>query len=295
MSKPLDISILRHAASIKGGELLSTIYTSLRTKYKWKCDKGHIWHAVPWPIIKGIAWCAQCSGRAKYTGDRITDIGKTKGFTLVSNVYDYKNNKTKLQWLCKNNHLFSSRLNDIVTGYGCPECGGVKIPDISKLKSCAISREGELLSEVYVNCETKYTWSCKKKHTWEASWHLISAGQWCPLCKTYATEFKCKQILESLTGKPFNKCRIIPFKQSKLELDGYNEEMNIAFEYNGIQHYKQCSWLHKTKIDFEYQQEKDMFKHKWCIDNNIKLIVIPYTEKKTLNQYIEKELQKCLL
>ena len=291
MSKKLDISILQQAAKSKGGVLLSTVYVDNRTKYSWQCHKGHTWEAVAHHIINTTVWCPHCAGLARYTESQVSELGKKAGYTLLP-INKYKNNKTKLQWACKNNHVFISRLNDIITGYGCPECGGVKIPDISKLHSHANSLGGKLISENYINCETKYEWSCSKNHSWFASWHMILAGNWCPYCKKCKTEFECKQIIEQLTGKQFNKCRIIPFNNSKLELDGYNEELKLAFEYNGIQHYKLCSWLHKTKRDFEYQKEKDTFKQTWCKNNGIKLISIPYTECSNLKQYIEKELKR---
>ncbi len=292
MSKKLDISVLQQAAKKNGGLLLSQTYENSKTKYFWKCNKGHEWQAIAYPIINGIAWCAQCSGIAAYNENQVKSLGLQKGFELIPELAKYKNNKTKLWWLCKNNHKFTSRLNDIVSGYGCPECSRVKVPDISKLQAHAESLGGKLISTKYINCDTKYEWSCSKNHTWTATWHMISGGNWCPYCKKCKTEFECKQIIEQLTGKQFNKCRIIPFNNSKLELDGYNEELKIAFEYNGIQHYTLCNWLHKTKKEFEYQKEKDTFKKIWCKENNIKLISIPYIERSNLRQYIEKELKQ---
>ena len=46
-----------------------------------------------------------------------------------------------------------------------------------------------------------------------------------------------------------------------LELDYYCEELKLAFEYNGIQHYKYSSKFHNNNIEnFYKQQERDKFK-----------------------------------
>jgi hypothetical protein len=42
-----------------------------------------------------------------------------------------------------------------------------------------------------------------------------------------------------------------PESGKSLELDCYDEEYNIAVEYNGIQHYKYPSAFHKTEKDFK--------------------------------------------
>lgn len=69
--------------------------------------------------------------------------------------------------------------------------------------------------------------------------------------------------LESLQGK---------------ELDGFNDELKLAFEYDGEQHYKYVPHFHRNGIkDFENQQERDKNKVKLCKENNINLIKIPYT------------------
>ena len=50
-------------------------------------------------------------------------------------------------------------------------------------------------------------------------------------CKTGIgiSEKICRKYFEYLFNKPFNRIR--PSWLSELELDGYNEELNIAFEY----------------------------------------------------------------
>ena len=55
-------------------------------------------------------------------------------------------------------------------------------------------------------------------------------------------EQKCKETLEKIYGKEFLCVRPDflrnPETNRKLELDCYNEELKLAVEYNGIQHYK---------------------------------------------------------
>jgi len=65
----------------------------------------------------------------------------------------------------------------------------------------------------------------------------------------------------------------------KLELDIYIPELKLAFEYNGIQHYKYNSFFHHTKKEFEEQQYRDRIKKKLCKQKGITLIKIKYTEK----------------
>ena len=42
------------------------------------------------------------------------------------------------------------------------------------------------------------------------------------------------------------------------------------------------------KQTLEYQQEKDDYKEQYAAENNITLIIIPYTEKDNLEEYITK-------
>lgn len=107
-----------------------------------------------------------------------------------------------------------------------------------------------------------------------------------------------KQCLETLYGKPFEKVRpswlVNPKTGRRLELDCYNEELNIAGEYNGIQHYKYCPpYFHKTPEDFEKQQYRDKIKRGICNIHNVKLITVPYTVKeKHMFKYIKTKAQK---
>jgi hypothetical protein len=63
-----------------------------------------------------------------------------------------------------------------------------------------------------------------------------------------------------------------------LELDGYNIEYKLAFEFQGIQHYEYCKFFHEGNPEnLERQKERDEFKRKKCEEIGINLIVIPYT------------------
>lgn len=106
-------------------------------------------------------------------------------------------------------------------------------------------------------------------------------------------ERQMKYCLEKIYGKPFKKVRpswlINPKTGRRLELDCYNEELNVAGEYNGRQHYVYTPpMFHKTPEAFEEQKYRDKIKRGICNIHNIKLITVPYTVKnKNMMAYIK--------
>lgn len=93
-------------------------------------------------------------------------------------------------------------------------------------------------------------------------------------------ENKCRDIFEKITNKKFPNVRPDwlrnPITNRSLELDGFNEELKLAFEYNGVQHYKFTTFMHRSNDDFINQRMRDIFKISICRRRNIRLIVIPY-------------------
>ena len=90
----------------------------------------------------------------------------------------------------------------------------------------------------------------------------------------------CREWLEQYYGKPFPTIRpdflINPLTGRNLELDGYNSEIEIAFEYNGIQHYQFPNKFHRTVEDFQQQVRRDNYKKEACQLSGVYLIQIPY-------------------
>lgn len=92
----------------------------------------------------------------------------------------------------------------------------------------------------------------------------------------------CAKILEEV----YNRKALIntrpdflknPLTNRNMELDVYDPISKNAIEYNGIQHYVYPNTFHKTKEDFDKQQERDKLKKKICKKQKINLIVVPYT------------------
>lgn len=109
-------------------------------------------------------------------------------------------------------------------------------------------------------------------------------------------EKQCRVIFEKIFNKPFPSVRPQFLKRSNgrcLELDGYNSELKLAFEYNGIQHYKFSPRFHRKPEDFTQQLTRDKDKRKLCKLHNVKVVEIPYNIKyDKLEAYIRLQLIK---
>lgn len=109
-------------------------------------------------------------------------------------------------------------------------------------------------------------------------------------------EKECRRVLEEYTGKPFPKARPDFLRNNvtggyNLELDCFNRDLMIAVEYNGEQHYKYIPYFHKTKDAFYNLKYRDDMKKRLCLENGIKLIIVPYTVK-DIKSYLQMELNK---
>lgn len=90
----------------------------------------------------------------------------------------------------------------------------------------------------------------------------------------------CRNILEKFFNKPFPSARPDFLLNSEtnrnLELDCYNQELGLALEYNGAQHYDFPNKFHKTLKEFEDQRRRDQLKREVCSSVGIYLITVPY-------------------
>jgi hypothetical protein len=129
-----------------------------------------------------------------------------------------------------------------------------------------------------------------KKGTYSTSFNLSSKGNK-PKRKPPSEskgELECRRVLEKMFGKSFPKIRpnmlrnpvtSSELNDNNLELDCYNDELKLAVEYNGIQHYKYIPFFHKNKEAFQNQKYRDHMKRELCQKNGITLIEVPYTVK----------------
>lgn len=97
-------------------------------------------------------------------------------------------------------------------------------------------------------------------------------------------EKHCIEFLQLLfPGSIFQKVRPKWLRNPKtgrcLELDGYCEDMQIAIEYNGYQHYEWPNVYMETEEEFLAQKYRDRIKEEICKKRNIFLIRISYMVK----------------
>ena len=110
-------------------------------------------------------------------------------------------------------------------------------------------------------------------------------------------ETRCRQILEQVLQTSFPSIRPDFLKYStgkNLELDGYSEPLQLAFEYQGIQHRKYCPGMfHASYEDFLKQQTRDAFKKRRCEEEGIHVIYIPDTiPYDKLGDFLYEEIQQ---
>ena len=272
-----------------------------------------------------VCYCALCGSYTTKVGSQLTYgnitqcgcqtvpdlVGKVFGLLTVTALAQERGRNGDKEWICQ----CSCGKETTVRGYalkigitkscGCYHRLVVKTYKGSNKHNIFIVQSfidehhsgGKCLSTEYKHCKSKLTYQCKKMHTWIATWNSVHRGSWCPICSKGLSERICKKLSEEVFGVIFApNVRFyydINRKHKCYELDGYNEEHKLAFEYNGKQHYTYSPYFPQSEQDFLELQQRDINKAQWCKDNNITLIVVPhiysYKDENKMKKFLEEQ------
>ena len=83
---------------------------------------------------------------------------------------------------------------------------------------------------------------------------------------------------------------------TRYRFDFYLPKYNLFIEYDGEQHYQPVGYFkndeERNMLSFQQTQARDKIKNKYCEDNNINLLRIPFWEKKNIETIISDCLQR---
>ena len=146
----LTIEYVRDYFKERGCELISTKYINNSSKLKYICKNGHETEIRFSDFQTGYR-CRKCSGSEKHTIEYVRDYFKERGCELLSTTY--VNAKSKLKYICKNNHETEIVFSSFQQGQGCRYC-------LNKTEKIVLG----FLQEHYKNVisEARFEW-CKGK------------------------------------------------------------------------------------------------------------------------------------
>ena len=208
---------------------------------------------------------------------------------------EYKKNMEKIKCKCKiDGYEWNVTPNKLLLGRGCPKCGG-KIVDHDEFQKITYNKYVKVLDK-YEKIEKPLLCQCliNPEHKWYAMSNNLRQGTGCPICKKSKGELRVKEVLEEneikfTPQKYFEDCK----DKNPLPFDFYLDDYNIAIEYDGTQHYFPTAFFTRdeeaAKENFEYVKAHDKIKTKYCEDNGIKLIRIPYWSFNKIEEIIKSE------
>jgi hypothetical protein len=305
----------RTLAVARGGKLISTSYVNSKTGLEWQCKLGHVWTNTLSNVDRLNQWCPNCYNQqrgqkrrkspSKFLEELVAVHGERYGYDKVN----YLGIDEKVTLYCHSCEAYFDILaRTAIRGAGCWACAKVSIGEknrkytLGDLQELAACFEGKLLSESYSNVHEALTWQCKKGHVFEKSArHIMAKWTWCDKCNvSYKRGEKIVRLyFEALFGKPFPSNRPEWLKYVNgfpLELDGFNQEMLLAFEHQGLQHERYIRFFHATEAKFHDLKQADLFKRRMCKKQGVTLIHIPELfnsiAPEALPKFIDKELRK---
>lgn len=258
-------------------------YKNCRTKIKIICPIHGEFEQTPSNHLSGDG-CYDC-----YKDNRIKTSEKfVKDAILVHNdkydysLVDYQKSIEKVKIICKKHGVFEQRPSNHLSGQNCPKCSKNSLSNINDMIKKAILIHGEIYDyslSIYINCDTKINIICSKHGIFKQTpYQHVNRMNGCPICNESNGEREIRVYLNN------NKINYIPqhkFPDCKyikpLPFDFYLPEHKICIEYDGEQH-KNIFRFEKNDEQLKLRIIRDNIKTKYCLENDIKLIRINYTD-----------------
>lgn len=272
-------------------------YVNAKTKIQFICnDCGIIFESIPDVILHANIGCPECANKSrtsKKSNNQEYFISVCK--RIHNNKYDYSKtiyhrNKDLITIICPEHGEFTQIAKDHMAGHGCPICAQLSRSKKKTKTTKQFIEEAKIIhgnkydySKVkYIKRDKEITIICPEHGEFsQIPIHHLN-GHGCPKCKCSSGENIIIGLLENFNIR-YNfqySLQSNTFSQSKMYIDFRfilnNKEYFI--EYNGKQHYEPIEYF-GGKDRYSIQKIRDEELRKYCKDNDIILIEIPYTYK----------------
>lgn len=275
-------------------------YVNAKTPILHRCKiDGHEWMASPTNILSGKG-CPECANKNRADKNGISHDEYVRILHIknpnIEVVGIYVNARTPVLHRCKiDNYEWMPIPDKVLSGQGCPKCAGnLKKTHAEYVYEVSLINPDIEVVGRYINAKTPILHKCLIDcHIWNARPNDILMGKGCPSCIESKGEKTIRLWLNShnisyISQNLFDNCknkRVLPF-------DFYLPEYNCCIEYDGEQHFKPVDFANKgiewANKQLEIRKKCDVIKNQYCVDNNIKLLRIPYFKN------IEEELNNFL-
>lgn len=285
-------------------QCLEEKYINTSTPMNYLCHCGYKGKIRVNHLKRGIG-CRRCGdkktkNKLMYSYETVKKYYKSRNCVLLSK--SYKGAAYDLLYLCPIGHYMKRTYNSFQSYGVCSKCTGRYTDTFNEVKENFNNRKYIVLSgeNEYKDGNSYISYKCPGGHFGKIKYNKFKQQQGCAKCSQSRSEKLTRDIFEKIMSAKFPTIRPDFLKNPEtgcnLELDGYNEGLKLAFEYNGEQHYKFKSRFHMTEDAFKIQRERDEFKYKKCVELGITLISIPYTfncyNPEKLENFIKDELIK---
>lgn len=182
--KKYNIIYLNKSMEDEGYKLLTNEYSSIK-KMDYICNNGHKSAMIVNNWVKGRR-CPSCKaikiGNIKRMDFNIVKQSfQLEGFNLLSTEDNYKNNNTKLDYICSKGHKHSISWSHWQQGERCAYCCN-KIPlSLLFIKNSFESCGYNITNKDYTSYDTLF-YTCPKGHTHGMKWGHWQQGCRCPTC-----------------------------------------------------------------------------------------------------------------
>lgn len=213
--------------------------------------------------------------------------------------YEYKRNNVKRKCINGDGYIGELSYSNLQFGKKFQPFLKTNPYSIQNIKTYLIKNEIDLklISSEYIDCDDLLSWKCNCGELFYKSWGNVKSGKGlrCPRCLSLKNNSNIAIKTENfLISNKINFEREKKFKDCKsikmLPFDFYIESLNLCIEIDGIQHFEPIAFRKqdesKTIKEFKELKKRDNIKNKFCEENSINLLRIPYWEFET-DEYID--------
>lgn len=290
---------IQEAVLVHGNKYDYSLVNYVRSDFPVKiiCSIHGEFEQIPNSHLQGYG-CRDCANEELSIDRRKSLEQRIKEFNIIhDNKYDYslvkeiKNARDFIDIICPIHGPFTQQVTSHQQGCGCDLCGKEIIFNSRKYstkewieKFRKIHNEKydySLIDSIENSLQIIYI-ICPKHDKFPQKVESHSQGQGCPYCQDSYMEKITKSLLLSKNINFIQEKRINCYSKKGLRLDFYIELNGIkyAIECQGIQHYEPVEFFGGEKV-YNEQIIKDNDKREYCINNNIKLLEIPYWSNKS--------------